>query len=75
MAHGLTQSMSDQDQLVPLVDAIKANLGRKPKEVSADAGYCSEANLAALAEREISAYVATGRAKHPGQAKRKIKGR
>ena len=51
VAHGLTQSMSDQDQLVALVDGIKNNLGRKPKEASADAGYCSEANLGALADR------------------------
>ena len=50
VAHSLTQSMSDQDQLVPLIDGIKDNLGRKPKEASADAGYCSEANLAALAD-------------------------
>jgi transposase len=74
VAHGLTQSMSDQDQLVPLMDGIKDNLGRKPKEASADAGYCSEANLAMLADRGISAYLATGRAKHPAQGKRKITG-
>jgi transposase len=74
VAHGLTQSMSDQDQLVPLVDGIKENLGRKPKEASADAGYCSEANLEALAEREIGAYIATGRAKHPAEVNRTIAG-
>jgi transposase len=74
VAHGLTESMSDQHQLVPLMDGIKDALGRKPKEASADAGYCSEANLAALAEREVSAYIATGRAKHAAQAKRKITG-
>lgn len=74
VAHGLTHSMSDQDQLVPLMDGIKDNLGRKPKAASADAGYCSEANLAALAEREVSAYLATGRAKHPAQVKRPITG-
>ncbi len=51
VAHGLTQSMSDQDQLVPLIDEIEDNLGRTPKEASADAGYCSEVNLAALTER------------------------
>ena len=51
MAHSLTHSMSDQDQFVPLIDGIKDNLGRKPKQASADAGYCSEANLAALAGR------------------------
>ena len=71
VAHGLTQSMSDQDQLIALVDGIKKNLGRKPKEASADAGYCSEANLGALADRRIGAYIATGRAKHPAQAERK----
>ncbi len=74
VAHGLTHSMSDQHQLVPLMDGIKANLGRKPKEASADAGYCSEANLATLAKRSISAYLATGRAKHPGDTKRRITG-
>lgn len=72
VAHSLTPSMSDQSQLAPLVDAIKDNLGRKPKEISADAGYCSEANLAALAERDIDAYLATGRAKHPTKTKRNI---
>jgi transposase len=74
VAHGLTAGMSDQDQLVPLVDGIKDHLGRKPKQASADAGYCSEANLAALADREISAYIATGRAKHPAEAGRKLAG-
>lgn len=74
VAHGLTPSMSDQDQLVPLVDTIEDHLGRRPKQASADAGYCSEANLAALAARDISGYVATGRAKHPVQGKRNITG-
>ena len=74
VAHGLTHSMSDQDQLVPLIDGIKDNLGRRPKEASADAGYCSEANLAALAEREVSPYLATGRAKHPARSQRNITG-
>ena len=45
----------------------------KPKEASADSGYLSEPNLQALADREISAYIATGRAKHPADGKRKIK--
>jgi transposase len=75
VAHGLTQSTSDQDQLVPLIDEIKGNLGRKPKEASADAGYCSEANLAALADRDVNGYVATGRAKHPAaSAKQNVRG-
>jgi transposase len=74
VAHGLTPSMSDHGQLVGLVDAVAANLGRRPNEVSADSGYLSEPNLAALDERGVVAYIATGRAKHPGEAKRKIGG-
>jgi transposase len=74
VAHALTTSMSDCNQLVPLVDAIEVNLGRKPCEASADSGYLSEANLAALGERDIKGYIATGRAKHPADSKRTISG-
>ena len=64
VAHGLDAKQSDQHQLTPITDAIEANLGRKPTQLSADAGYCSDANLAALEERKVDAYVAPGRAKH-----------
>jgi transposase len=74
VAQGLTSSQSDQDQLTILLDGIEKNLGRKPKEASADAGFCSEANLAALAARGIAGYVAVARAKHPAAAKRKLTG-
>ncbi|MGH7185049.1 MAG: IS1182 family transposase [Pseudomonadota bacterium] len=70
VAHALTQSTSDQDQLAGLVDGIEANLGARPKEVSADAGYCSEANLQALADRGVAGYIATGRTKHAADDKR-----
>ena len=65
VAHGLIQTTSDHGQVVPLADAIETNLGRKPAQVSADSGYLSEANLAALQAREIDGYIATGRAKRP----------
>jgi transposase len=63
VAQDVTQSAVDCGQLVPMTDAIEANLGRKPAQLSADAGYCSEANLAGLEARNIDAYVATGRAR------------
>jgi transposase len=63
VAHDVTQSAVDCAQLVPMTDAIETNLGRKPEQLSADAGYCSEANLEALDNRNIDAYVATGRAR------------
>ena len=64
VAHGLSNKGNDQEQLAPMVDAVALNMGSKPKEVSADAGYCSEANLEALDERRINPYVTTGRQKH-----------
>jgi transposase len=76
VAHTLTNSPSDQGQLAPLLDAIKANLGTNPDEVSADAGYCSQANLRTLIRRRIAGYIATGRQKHGATAattKRKLK--
>src|SRR5271168_1052308 len=67
VAHGLDAQQSDQHQLAPMVDAIEANLSRKPAQLSADAGYCSDANLAALEERDVDAYIAPGRGKHAGE--------
>jgi hypothetical protein len=57
--------------LVPLIEAIENNLGRKPEQASADSGY-SEANLEALEALGIDGYVAPGRAKHPTAANGKI---
>jgi hypothetical protein len=47
-----------------MLASVELNMGRKPDQASADAGYCSEANLQAMADRAIDAYIAPGRAKH-----------
>jgi transposase len=64
VAHGLTDCAADSGQLIPMSDAVKANTGHAPAQISADSGYCSEANIAALDERKVDAYIATGRQKH-----------
>lgn len=64
VAQDLSNNASDALQLEPLVGQIKANLGRQARELSADAGYCSEGNLALLARRRVRAYLATGRQRH-----------
>src|SRR3954471_2580126 len=74
VAHELTQCGNDQGQLVPLIEAIENNLGRKPAQASADSGYCSESNLEALEAHGVDGYVAPGRAKHPIAANGKIGG-
>ena len=61
VATGVTQSASDVDQLIPMLDAVEQNLGRAPSSFLADAGYRSESNLQALESRGIDGYVAIGR--------------
>ena len=51
-----------------LVEQITSNLQAVPEQVSADAGYCSEDNLAALETRGIDAHLATGRQQHGAPA-------
>ena len=64
VAQTLSNNGSDQAQLAPLLDGIKANLGGNPRELSADAGYCSAANLRTVSRRRIKGYIATGRQQH-----------
>ena len=68
VACDVVATSADCPQLLAMVDQIKANLGRKPKVCSADAGYCSEKNLEGMANRRIRAYIATGRQKHGTKA-------
>ena len=60
----MANKQNDGDELVPLVEQIKELTGEYPEQVSADASYCSESNIEAMEEREVDAYIATGRQKH-----------
>jgi len=76
VAQGLTNNASDAPQLAVMVAQIKQNTGRQARELSADAGYCSEDNLKELRRRHINGYIATGRQKHgqaPASGERKVK--
>ncbi len=72
VAQEVVAHSADSPRLVPVLDLLEANLQalgipeteRIPRFFSADAGYCSERNLAALEARGIDAYVATGRERH-----------
>jgi transposase len=57
-------SPADCKALAPLLAAARTVLRVNPKEVSADAGYCTNANLAHLARRRINGFLAPGRARH-----------
>lgn len=82
VAQMVTNQPTDTQHLPAMVKQIKANTGRQARELSADAGYCSEANLTELNRRHINGYVATGRQIHgtsnaagegpPGSGKRVV---
>lgn len=64
VAEHVTAAATDVQALPVLLAQIKANTGRQAQEISADAGYCSTANLQALQRRHIRGYVAVGRQRH-----------
>ena len=53
----VTQSPTDNDLLVPVVEAVERRCGERPARALADAGFFSVENLKAMAERKIDAYV------------------
>ena len=61
VATDVEANASDQGQLLPLLDAVNETFGVEPEGVLADAGYCNEADLAALEQRGIDAHIALGR--------------
>jgi transposase len=64
VAEHVTVAATDVQALPTLLGQIKANTGRQAAEISADAGYCSTANLAAVERRHIRGYIAVGRQRH-----------
>ncbi len=57
----MTNQPPDVEHFVPMLDQVAANCGRAPDEISADAGYFSESNVAAAIDRGVDPYIATGR--------------
>ena len=51
----------DVQRLPPMLEQLHAHLGRYPAQLSADAGYASEANFAVLAAAEVHAVIALRR--------------
>ena len=68
VARDVDAQQSDMHQLVPMLEQVRRNVGRLPKEISADANYCTEENLGAMRRRRVRAYIATGRLRHDPRA-------
>ena len=61
VAAELGDNASDVGELLPMIEAVAANLGQVPEQVLADAGYRSEAVFEQLADSGIDAVIALGR--------------
>lgn len=64
VGQAVTQEANDKEQLEPMVEKMREGIGKHPKKLLADSGYCSEENLKYLARKQIDGYVATTRHKH-----------
>lgn len=64
VAAAVTQQANDKHQLVPMLEQVDQNLGRLPAQVSADAGYFSEANVSHPDLGAVELYVAPERHRH-----------
>lgn len=64
VAAELTNQAADAPHLLPLITQVEANTGSRPKEVSADAGYYSDANLQKLAQLGIEAFIPPDKVRH-----------
>jgi transposase len=64
VGQAVTQDTHDQHQLMPMITTIAQQSGDTPAQLLADAGYCSDGNLAAIADTTIDAFIATRKQKH-----------
>jgi transposase len=64
IGHAVTQATNDKKQLMPMITTIEQQSGDTPTQVLADAGYCSDESLTAIAETGIDAYISTRKQKH-----------
>ncbi len=69
VAAALTQDANDKKQLLPMLKQVEENMGRKPEQATADAGYFSEAAVTDPKVDGIGLLVPPERRKHvvPGE--------
>jgi transposase len=64
VGQAVTQETNDKKQLLPMIATIEQQSGDTPDHLLADAGYCSDDNLTAIAHTTIDAYISTRKQKH-----------
>jgi len=64
VGQAVTQETNDKKQLLPMIRTIEQQAGLTPPQLLADAGYCSDENLTAIADTAIDAYISTRKQTH-----------
>src|SRR3989449_9358270 len=64
VGQAVTQETNDKQQLIPMITIIEEQSGATPTQLLADAGYCSDENMAAIADTTIDPYISTRKQKH-----------
>jgi transposase len=64
VGQAVTQETNDKKQLLPMITTIEQQSGDTPTQLLADAGYCSDENLSAIADMTIDSYISTRKQKH-----------
>src|SRR3990170_2716004 len=63
VGQAVTQATNDKKQLLPMITTIEQQSGDTPSQLLADAGYCSDVNLAAIDDTTIDAFISTRKQK------------
>jgi DDE family transposase len=64
VGHAVTQETYDKQHLMPMITTIAQQSDDTPTQLLADAGYCSDVNLAAIGDTTIDAYISTRKQRH-----------
>jgi hypothetical protein len=64
VGQAVTQETNDKKQLMPMITTIAQQSEDTPVQILADAGYCSDDSLTAIAGTGIDAYISTRKQKH-----------
>jgi hypothetical protein len=75
VAAGLTNQPTDRKQARPMIEQVKANTGKLPRQMSADAGYFSQEVVQALTSSGIDVYMPPEKIKHSSRLSEAPRGR
>lgn len=75
VAAEVSNQANDKNQMESAIDQIEGNLGQKPKELSADAGYYSEDNVTMLQGAGVEPFIPPDKQRHTSKGPPAPRGR